>query len=218
MKQAQHVSIFVIFGIPGSGKSTVADRVLALLSSHWQSLQSEPQPRPIALDLDSCVPEWMRENFARGIYPTLKQRGEFVASCCDYVVKSLSDTAKQHPDTHTVAIVSFSFVNRDLRDGFRNRFPNSQWILMQTSEEEAQRRIESRAGHFYKGKTSSRHQTPTDTSTNDNTDWDFAPVTFPHAILDGMKPVDENAAQVVQMIRKGSARVLWIHSNPEPSR
>jgi gluconate kinase len=144
-RSAQHVSIFVIFGIPGSGKSTVADRVMALLSS-----LSEPQIRPMALDLDSCVPEWMRENFARGIYPTLKQREEFTVSCCDYVAKSLSDTGKQEPDTPMVAIVSFSFVNRDLRDGFRNRFPDTKWILMQTSEEEAQRRIESRAGHFYK--------------------------------------------------------------------
>jgi gluconate kinase len=200
---AQRVSIFVIFGIPGSGKSTVADRVVELLAS-----QTEPQIRPMALDLDSCVPEWMRENFARGIYPTLKQREEFAVSCCDYVDKSLSDTAKQQPDnTRIVAIVSFSFVNRDLRDGFRNRFPDSQWILMQTSEEEAQRRIESRAGHFYKGKPASRDQAPKDTSTTDNSDWDFAPVTFPHAILDGMKPVDENAAQVVQLIQEGSSPV-----------
>jgi gluconate kinase len=186
---------------------------MALLSS-----LSEPQIRPMALDLDSCVPEWMRENFARGIYPTLKQREEFTVSCCDYVAKSLSDTAKQEPDTPMVAIVSFSFVNRDLRDGFRNRFPDTKWILMQTSEEEAQRRIESRAGHFYKGKQASRDQASKDRSTTDNSDWDFAPLTFPHAILDGMKPVDENAAQVVQLIRKGPSSVSWIHSNPEASR
>merc|ERR1711924_122109 len=48
-------------------------------------------------------------------------------------------------------IVSFSFVNTDLRDIFRSRFPNAEWILIETGQEECNKRINERKGHFYKG-------------------------------------------------------------------
>ena len=48
----------VIFGRPGAGKSTVAHAALEL--AQQRGIQC------LGLDLDSCVPQWMRDNFANG--------------------------------------------------------------------------------------------------------------------------------------------------------
>ena len=209
--------IVVVFGIPGCGKTTVANKAMDLLQSRSSSEPAKvPIIRPVALDLDVCVPQWMRDNFAKGIYPSLKERQEFALACCAHVEECLQRASTDlnrtdEPREQLAAIVSFSFVNTDLRDSFRSRFPDSQWVLIQTAEDEARRRIEQRQGHFYKGKAVStkiretspetKHSTR-QTNAADNKEWDFAPVSFPHTILDGRITMEENAGIVVNLVRQ----------------
>lgn len=192
--------MIVIFGRAGAGKTSVAEAAIDLLSQQDESIHC------IGLDLDVCVPQWMRDNFGEGIYPTLKERGEFAANACDYVdsklVEQYETLEKNKP---LVAIISFSFVNTDLRDVFRSRFPNAMWALVDTNESEADKRIRTREGHFYKGAPESiamtsdekAKKTPKIESDCDNIEWEFAPVTFPHTVLPGNESIQSNARTIV---------------------
>ena len=197
--------MIVVFGRPGAGKSTVANEAL-------QRIQSSPSTTissiyPLGLDLDVCVPQWMRDNFAKGIYPTLEQRHQFAQEACDYVEKSLSEVEE---NGNRIAVVSFSFVNTDLRDNFRQRFPQTKWVLVDTSEEEAAMRIQQREDHFYKGSKSEIQNTSDEQVTSntkddsedesDNSEWLFAPVDFEHTILDGENSIEDNAAILLSII------------------
>jgi AAA domain len=226
---ADHLNtmLFVVFVIPGAGKTTIAKHVVQKLSSSTTTTSvgndSEDQSttttipqnyQVLDLDLDDCVPEWMRLNFEQGIYPNLQQRNEFALSCCDYVNESIQNftqssitngTTRKSVDQQILVIVSFSFVNDDLRINFRNRFPNSYWILIHTSEIEAQRRIQQRSNHFYKGKQpplgADRNEPVRQQSLNDNNEWNFAPVTFPHTIVNGHNSIEETSSEVVEWIQ-----------------
>ena len=65
----------IIFGRPGAGKSTIAERLVAHPDADGA----------YNADLDVCVPQWMRDNFAQGIYPTLAERQAFASDAADYV-------------------------------------------------------------------------------------------------------------------------------------
>jgi gluconate kinase len=115
----------------------------------------------------------------------LAQRMTFATDACNYVAK------ERDPD---------------LRQMFRNRFPKSKWLLIDTSDEEAGNRIKQRTGHFYKGKTSNAENELPEAERNDagkNSDWAFAPVDFQHTIVDGMLPI-ESTARIVADIVKGT--------------
>jgi hypothetical protein len=105
-----------------------------------------------------------------------------------------------------VAIISFSFVNTDLRDTFRLRFPNAIWALVDTKESEAEERIRTREGHFYKGAPPSaksgneEYDVTNEEPDRDNSEWDFEPVTFSHSKLPGNEPIEENARTIVNII------------------
>jgi gluconate kinase len=190
-------TMMVLFGRPGAGKSVVADAAINLLSAEEENLHC------VGLDLDVCVPQWMRDNFARGKYPTLKEREEFAISACDYVDKKLLEESASNGDQKTVVIVSFSFVNTDLRDIFRSRFPNALWALVNTTEMEAGDRIKKREGHFYKGappQIDKEKMASEESLSSDNSEWKFAPVTFSHTVLPGHDPVEENARTVADTI------------------
>ena len=116
------------------------------------------------------------------------------------------------------SIISFSFVNTDLRDIFRSRFPNAAWVLIDTDDAEATRRINEREDHFYKGKDPIKDEesstTKSDNDENnfesskdgdgddsgDNSDWLFAPVTFPHHALPGKNTIEKNADSVLEVL------------------
>ena len=61
-------TIFVVFGRPGSGKSTLVGLTQQKLEGYCKSV-----------DLDVCVTEEMKTNFQNGIYPNHDERGTFFA-------------------------------------------------------------------------------------------------------------------------------------------
>ena len=229
----------VVFGRPGAGKTTIANAAIDLVLDDTNNDNSEgDKPKIVGLDLDVCVPQWMKDNFAKGIYPTLAERQDFAVTCCDYVEAELigqvtgtkattpaamgentkSETQKnneQYPASSTAAaIISFSFVNTDLREVFRSRFPDAIWVLVDTSEEQANIRIQTRKDHFYKGEQPQKKQDEEEEEQKieqdenrvdenidvDNSEWKFAPVTFSHTILDGSESIDVNAKKVADIV------------------
>ena len=163
----------IIFGRPGAGKSTIAERLIAHPDADGA----------YNLDLDVCVPAWMRDNFSKGIYPTLAERQTFASDAAEYV-RTESD------GKDTVCVVSFSFVNDDLRDSFRTRFPGATWALVDASDALAGERIASRDGHFY------------DPPPAKGDEWLFAPVGFDHLVLDATSPVEENVERLLPLVRR----------------
>ena len=113
-------SIYVVFGRPGAGKSTVASALL-------KKLKSQDFRGCHGVDLDVCVPQWMKENFSKGIYPSLKEREAFAKEASSFLKKEIKGCR--------LCIVSFSFVNEDLRVKFREDFPDAKWLLYDTPEE-----------------------------------------------------------------------------------
>ena len=181
--------MFVVFGRPGAGKSTIAQRSKEIISN--QNMMKNI----LYLDLDVCIPKWMKDNFSQGIYPTLSQRKEFALSASHYV------TTQRSKHDNPIAIISFSFVNNDLREIFREHFPNAVWILIDTNENVALQRICARNDHFYKGNPS-RDTVHVKKIKDDlsNMEWKFAPIHFDHKVLDGLKDIDHNAYQLMQII------------------
>ena len=105
-----------------------------------------------------------------------------------------------------IVIISFSFVNTDLRTAFRDTFPEAHWILVDTSDDLAKERISKREGHFYKNTDNAKEEVE-DTKAktdkdDDNSEWNFQPVTFPHMILNGREEVEVNATQIIECIEK----------------
>mmetsp|Transcript_2219 Transcript_2219/g.4095 ORF Transcript_2219/g.4095 Transcript_2219/m.4095 type:complete len:198 (+) Transcript_2219:196-789(+) len=196
-----HRKIIVVFGRPGAGKTTIATKVVNLCNASDAEHTSTSHDKVWCLDLDVCIPQWMKDNFAKGIYPTPEQRNDFALNACAYVEERLA--AMRQSDK---VIVSFSFVNTDLRDIFKGRFPNSQWFLVDTSVEEAQNRIRQRENHFYKGGLAQEEGTNNlkdEEEDECNNEWNFAPVDFEHILLDGLAPIDENAKRIIESFHKG---------------
>ena len=164
----------IIFGRPGAGKSTIAERLVA-----------HPDANAYNVDLDVCVPQYMRDNFAQGIYPTLAERQAFASDAADYV-------STESDGKDACCVVSFSFVNVDLRDSFRERFPGATWALVDASDALAGERISQRDGHFY------------DPPPSRGDEWLFAPVVFDHLVLDATQPVDENVERLLPLVRRPS--------------
>ena len=168
-------SVLWIGGSPCAGKSTIAERLIAHPDAGGA----------YNVDLDVCVPQRMRDNFARGIYPTLAERRAFASDAAKYVVTESDGKG-------AVCVVSFSFVNDDLRDSFRARFPEATWALVDASDALAGERISQRDGHFY------------DPPPARGDEWLFAPVAFDHLVLDATRPVDENVAKLLPLVRRPS--------------
>lgn len=215
---------------PGAGKSTTTiEAVLLLDNSGYRSacgsndspsteectpIEGKRHQYYLALDLDICVPQWMRDNFSNGLYPTLSQRVEFMKGACIYVndemeaaQQRISTTTQQHKH-QLIVITSFSFVNTDLRIEFRNAFPCAQWILLDSDKQLAQERILSREGHFYKNAESNNEDTTSGINkedsedNNDMSEWEFQPVDFSHLSLDGCDAVEVNAKRIVDCIQQ----------------
>lgn len=74
----KNIPVIIVFGRPGAGKSTIAEAADKLL-------KEKNIEEIITLDLDVCIPQWMKDNFTKGIYPTPIQRKTFAGAACDYV-------------------------------------------------------------------------------------------------------------------------------------
>mmetsp|Transcript_19692 Transcript_19692/g.33308 ORF Transcript_19692/g.33308 Transcript_19692/m.33308 type:complete len:83 (-) Transcript_19692:441-689(-) len=67
------IMMFVVFGRPGAGKSTVSQAAVQLLGDGDGSnvcigkLNNEDEFLYIYLDLDVCVPQWMKELCKRNV-------------------------------------------------------------------------------------------------------------------------------------------------------
>jgi AAA domain len=248
----------VIFGRPGAGKTTIADQVVQQLQQQQEQEEDVPLSLELAvlgLDLDVCVTQVMRDNFAQGIYPSLEERLEFAREACNHVQReidqalaslqqqqqqqqqqdivdtehvnapsasSLSSSSLPRRRANLLCVVSFSFVNTDLRDVYRQCFPFAKWILIDTTEDEANVRIRQRQGHFYKQQQQQQQQqkkernernnnnkdlsteasTQIDTNMDDKSDeWKFAPVDFDHIVLDGNDSIQHNVDNIIRIVR-----------------
>jgi gluconate kinase len=211
-----HSRMVVIFGRPGSGKTTIATMVHDQIN-HRMKIKESKSINSHHLDLDICIPTWMKENFVKGIYPTHAERIEFANQACDYVdqevqifAKHCNLNKKDITSIPTIQLVSFSFVNEDIRAVYRERFPDAIWVLIDTDEIEAQRRISLREGHFYSGKPLTNElkcDEITDSQSafeRDDDEWSFAPVTFHHVRLDGRNTAEENAQHILGRIEGDS--------------
>ena len=148
--------------------------------------------------------------FIKGIYPTSDERTAFAISACDYVDKEIdiAKTNSKESDTVLSIIISFSFVNTDLRDHFRSRFPEAKWALVDVSNGIAQERIDKREGHFYKGAPKEEGsksdeeslEEDQDAAKDDNNEWEFAPVDFDHIVLDGLLSIEENVDHIIEAL------------------
>eukprot|EP00980_Cylindrotheca_fusiformis_P021362 scaffold8240_cov133-Cylindrotheca_fusiformis.AAC.7 len=188
---AEQIPILVVFGRAGAGKTTIANAAIQALNDRRMTDGLVVH----GIDLDVCIPQWMRDNFANGMYPTLEQRRPFSLDCVAHVRNELERISSL--GGKNAVIVTFSFGNTDTRAIFRSHFPRAVWALIDTSEEEATSRVNSRKGHFYKVDRINARQKCRDV---DDSDWDFAPVTYEHRVLDGNQPVDVNAAMIAKMI------------------
>lgn len=199
-RSVKYCPTVVVFGKPGAGKTTVADAAIDKLKE-----KKDVSLECLGLDLDVCVPQWMKDNFAKGQYPTLEERNMFALEACDYVEKQLEEKLDK-VESDLGAVVSFSFVNTDLRDNFRTRFPHATWVLIDTDDDEATKRINERQDHFYTGNANTKDgdeslvKEEKKEPNRDNSDWDFAPVTFPHVILEGKNSIDINAEKVLDIL------------------
>ena len=183
---------------PGAGKTTITEKAVSLL------IDSASNVDVLHEDLDVCVPQWMRENFGRGVYPTLNERTEFMKTACQHVGNSVANKKETIRDGRKLAvIVSFSFVNIDLREGFRKHFPDATWILIDSDEVLASERIAAREGHFYKNaeKNAEKSRSGGDVSSEENSEWEFKQVSFDHVALDGRDTIESNAKKIVRQVR-----------------
>jgi gluconate kinase len=107
---------------------------------------------------------------------------------CKYTRSAISAT-KFDDLKRKIVIISFSFVNTDLRDIFAEEFPLARWIHINTSESLAEKRLAAREKHFYKGAPE-----------NVGDEWKFAAVDFDHLDVDGSQNVEDSSLRIAEYI------------------
>ena len=133
-----------------------------------------------------------------------------MSNACQYVKEEIMAKHQKVTLHPLIVIISFSFVNTDLRYAFRAAFPDAHWILVDTDDNLAKERILHREGHFYKAESLSnsevtKHRSDkTNDALVDNSEWEFQYVNFPHTALDGRDAANTNAKLILE-INEGQA-------------
>lgn len=198
-KSAPAVPILIVFGKPGAGKTTIANAASEYIIGTKRNC--------LVLDLDVCIPQWMKDNFAKQIYPTLAERHEFALTACQYVEEQIQCNLKEMKEKSAFdlgVLVSFSFVNTDLRQDFREKFPHAIWALIDVTNDLAEERIKQRQDHFYKVSEPKEKESLKNLDSNSNdeipkqkqSDWEFCQVDFDHILLDGTDTIQVNASKI----------------------
>lgn len=164
--------IYIIFGRPGAGKDAVGEQVRNRLADLEQ------------IDLDVLRSDKMKLDLNAGIWPTHEERLEFAHRAAAHVKYETESKQLRR------ALITFSFVNTDMREIFRETFGvQLQWFLLNTDDETARQRIKERKGHFY---------------TNWEGEWKFEDVDFHHTPLDGNASTETNGRIVALNIDSSS--------------
>ena len=146
--------------------------------------------------------------------------------------QSVDDKTYQAQNANSMTIlISFSFVNEDLRNIFRSYYPGAHWLYIETPASVAYRRIDERKGHFSKNKNvpgaitldsavnNNDDTIPVSNITNTpplqqmNSDWTFAKVNFPHFIVNGKRSIVQNTIEILRIINKTGGNIVFNSSD-----
>merc|ERR1711933_117052 len=115
--------MIVLFGKGGAGKNTISNAALSLI----QRDEIFSSSKVINIDLDICIPSWMKINF--------------IETACSHVQLQIYKMKSQSQSSIIFVIITFSFINDDIRYIFRQKFPYAIWVLVDVSEELSQERM-----------------------------------------------------------------------------
>ena len=157
----------VVMGVSGCGKSEVGERVAALLNL------------PL-IEGDSFHPRANIEKMRNGIALTDHDR----AGWLDILAREMARHSQG-------AVLTCSALKKSYRDRLRAATPALKFVHLALSEEEAQRRVASRPGHFYPPSLVASQ---------------FAALEDPAGepgvvMVDAMRPLDEVAATAARALR-----------------
>jgi gluconokinase len=157
----------VVMGVSGCGKSEVGQRVAGLLQL------------PL-IEGDSFHPQANIDKMRNGIALTDEDR----AGWLDILARELAN----HPQG---AVLTCSALKKSYRDRLRNATPALNFVHLSLTEEEAQKRVASRPGHFYPPSLVASQ---------------FAALEDPAGepgvvVVDAMRPLDEVASLAAQALR-----------------
>ena len=120
--RATHI---VVMGVAGCGKSAVGQRIASALQLPM-------------VEGDDFHPDANVQRMRQGIALTDADRAGWLAL--------LGGVLQQHPDG---AVLSCSALKRSYRDRLRSAVPNLCFVNLAITPAESQRRVATRAGHFY---------------------------------------------------------------------
>ncbi|MBI5619487.1 AAA family ATPase [Candidatus Gottesmanbacteria bacterium] len=135
MKTKRSQSLLVIFGLPGAGKSYVAD-VLGKKFGYF------------VYDGDRDIPQYMRDALLNKQMITDAMRRDFLAR----MIASVSKLAQTH---HKFAVHQ-TFIKEFMRKKFLEAFPHAQFILVESSNDIREKRYMKRK-YFNLGLAYLRH-------------------------------------------------------------
>jgi hypothetical protein len=129
-----------------------------------------------------------------------------------FILQSQIDERYKANKNISKCIVSFSFVNNDMRCIFREKFPSSKWILLDTSDEIVSLRISQRKGHFYDGEVVDKMKNihMYNTYKVDNLESNFEAIDYDHFIINGEDPIEFNVNKILKINR---IKLLEFHLN-----
>jgi gluconokinase len=119
------MTLIVVMGVAGCGKSAVARKLAALRGLPW-------------IEGDEFHPATNVHKMREGIPLDDIDREGWLQTLCDEV--------RKYPDG---CVLACSALKRSYRDTFRKIAPGARFVYLHITPQEAQRRVAERSGHFY---------------------------------------------------------------------